>query len=288
MTTIGYIYADNKLLPEDRVFLNVAREKNIKVIIFPSARFLNLARVKNLAKKCDIVLNNSAEQESLEIAKVIEMAGTPIVDPTRSLYYFEDKWMFYVHCKKHNIPTPETYLLPMSISQCYEPIERLIKKSGAVIIKNIFSDNGQFVDRAKTVKQAIEMVKKFHKGDRAPLIAQEYIKAAHKVYRVMVLDGKVVQAVIKKSKSWKCTGRFTKGDVPTFRVTPKLERICVKISRILNIPWCGIDLMRKGREWVAIEANSSPGMDFVSGDIEGLYKQLLKYLVAISEKWWKL
>ncbi|MEK7211032.1 MAG: ATP-grasp domain-containing protein [Patescibacteria group bacterium] len=288
MTTIGYIFADNKLLPEDRVFLNLAREKNIKVIVFPSARFLNLARVKNLARKCAVVLNNSAERESLEIAKVIESVGTPIVDPTRSLYFYEDKWMFYVHCKKHNIPTPETFLLPISISQCYEPLERLIKKSGAVIIKNIFSDNGKFVDRAKTVKQAVEMIRKFRKGDRAPLIAQEYVKAAHKVYRVMVLNGKVVQAIIKKSNNWKCTGRFTKGDVPTFRVTPKLEKMCVRISKILNIPWCGIDLMRKNREWTAIEANSSPGMDFISGDIENLYKQLLKYLVSISEKWWKL
>ena len=288
MTTIGYIYADNKLTAEDRVFLSLAREKNLKVIIFPAARFMNPARIRNLAKKCDVVLNNSAEPESLEIAKVIEEAGTPIVDPTRSLYYFENKWMFYIHCKKHNIPTPEVYLLPMAISQCYEPIERLIKKSGAVVIKNIFSDNGKFVDRAKTVKQAIELIRKFRKGDRAPLIAQEYIKAAHKVYRVMVLDGKVVQAVVKKSKSWKCTGRFTKGDSPTFRVTPKLEKMCVKISKVLNIPWCGIDLMRKGREWVAIEANSSPGMDFIGGDIEGLYKQLLKYLISISEKWWKL
>jgi glutathione synthase/RimK-type ligase-like ATP-grasp enzyme len=286
--TIGYIYADNRLTHEDRLFLSLAREKNLKVIIFPAARLLNLSKIKNLAKKCDIVLNNSAEPEALEIAKVIEVEGAPIVDPTRSLYFYEDKWMFYVHCKKHGIPAPETYLLPNYISQCYWPIERLIKKSGAVIIKNIFSDNGQLVDRAKTVKSAIEMVKKFWKYDRAPLIAQEYIHDSHKVYRVMVLNGKIVQAIIKKSKSWKCTGRFLKNDAPTFYVTPKLEKMCIKISKVLNIPWCGIDLMRKGREWVAIEANSSPGMDFIGKDIEGLYKHLLQYLVSISEKWWKL
>lgn len=287
MVTIGYIYADNKLTKEDWIFLNLAREMGIRIHLFPSAKFVDIARIKKSAKKCGVVLNNSAEEESLEIAKIIEFAGTPVVDPTRSFYFCEDKWMFFVHCQKHGIPTPKTYLLPASISQCYEPVERLIKKSGAVIIKNIFSNNGKFVDRAKTVKQAMEMIKKFRKGDRSPLIAQEYVKNSHKVYRVMILDGKIAQAVVKKSKNWKCTGRFIKGDLPTFHVTPKLKKMCVKISKVLNIPWCGIDLMRKGRNWVAIEANASPGMDFIGGNMEKLYRDLLKYLVSISQKWWK-
>lgn len=282
MVTIGYIYAEYKLTSEDKLFLKLAREGGAKVVVFPATQFISPEKIKNLAKKCNIVLNGSAEQESVEIAKMIEEAGTQVVDPSRSLYYHEDKMMFYVHCRKKHILTPKTYLLPIFINQCREPIKRLIKKNGAVVIKNILSDNGQFVDRAKTVKQAIALVKKFRKRDRAPLIAQEYIKAAHKVYRVTVLDGKVVQSVIKKSKNWKCTGRFVKGDAPVFRVTPKLEKICVKIAKILKIPWCGIDLMRRGREWVAIEANTCPGMDFVARDVEGLYGQLIKYLISAA------
>jgi ribosomal protein S6--L-glutamate ligase len=288
MTTIGYIYADNKLLAEDRAFLNLAREAGARTILFPSAKFMTAEQIRALAKKCDIVLNNSAEEESLEVAKTIEAAGTPVADPTRSFYFCEDKWMFYTHCRRLRIPTPRTYLLPFAIGQCYEPIDRLIKKSGAVVIKNIFSNNGKFVDRAKTVKQAVNMIKKFRKGDRAPLIAQEYVKNSHRVYRVMVLNGKVVQAVVKKSKHWKCTGRFLKDEAPSFRVTPKLVRMCVKISRVLNIPWCGIDLMRKGRSWVMIEANSSPGMDFIENDMKKLYKSLLNYLLSVSKQWWKL
>lgn len=291
MTTIGYIYADNKLLPEDRMFLNLAREAGARTIIFPSARFMTAERMRALAKKCDVVLNNSAEEESMEVAKTIEAAGTPVVDPTQSFYFCEDKWMFYTHCRRLGIPTPKTYLLPFALYQCYEPVERLLKLSGAVVIKNIFSSNGNFVDRAKTVKQAMEMIKKFRQGDHSPLIAQEYIKNSHKVYRVTVINGKVAQAVIKKSKSWKCTGRFLSAPAPAFAVTPKLEKMCVKISKALNLPWCGIDLMRKGQSWVMIEVNSSPGMDFmgIMGiEQKKLYKLLLRYLIDISQKWWKL
>lgn len=282
--TIGYIYGDKKLTDEDKLFLQLAIEKKIKVVIIPSNKFLTAEKIIILGKKCDIVLNSSAELESVEIAKIIEKSGVPVIDPTYALFYKEDKMLFYIYCKRHKIPTPKTYLLPMYVNPCREPLDKLIKQSGAVVIKNIYSDNGKFVDRAKTVKQALALVKKFRKGDRAPLIAQEFIKASHKVYRVTVIDGKVVQGAIKKSKHWKCTGRFIKGDTPPFHITSKLEKMCVKISKIMNLPWCGIDLMRKGNSWVAIEANSSPGMDFISCDTERMYQSLLKYLMSVAQE----
>lgn len=282
MISIGYIYATAKLIEEDKVFLRLAREAGVKIILFPAAKFLSFERMKNLAKKCDIVLNNSAEPEALEMAKTVEAAGARVLDPTNSLYFFENKWMFYVHCRKHNIPTPKTYLLPQLLPQCYKPVELLIKKTGYVIIKNIMTSNGNFVDRAKTIKQAIEIIKKFRKKDGAPLIAQEYIKEAHRVYRVMVLDGKITQGVIKKSKNWKCTGRFAKHEA-TFSVSPKLKQMCLKISKILKIPWCGIDLMRRSGKWVALEANATPGMDFIGGQTKELYQNLIQYLISSAK-----
>ncbi len=286
--TIGYIFANIKFFPEDKIFFNLAKEKNIKIILFPSARVLPEITIKKLAKKCDVVINNSAESEAYEIAKIIEMAGIPVVDPTSSLYYFENKWLFYILCKNNGIPTPHTVLLPKILRNCYQPIKRILRKNGAVIIKNIMSDNGQFVDRAKTLPAAIACIKKFHKGDRAPLIAQEYIKQSHKVYRTLVIGNKVVQGAIKSSKHWKCTGRFIKGDCKKFYVTPKLAHLSVKIARLTKIPWCGIDFMRKNNEWIAIEANSSPGMDFIENDIPIVYKYLLNYLITMYEKWWKI
>jgi glutathione synthase/RimK-type ligase-like ATP-grasp enzyme len=64
--------------------------------------------------------------------------------------------------------------------------------------------------------------------------------------------------------------------------------MCIKISKVLNLPWCGIDLMRKGQSWVMIEVNSSPGMDFVETGTKKLYKLLLQYLIDVSQQWWKL
>lgn len=281
--TIGYIYGNKNLTREDRLFLKLARKEGARVITFSSMRYTSPERIGISAGKCDVVFNASADLIAVEIAKIAEYAGAAVLDPTHSLYYCEDKMMFYVRCTKNKILTPKTYLLPLPMHKCRKPIRRLIKTCGAVVIKNVLADNGEFVGRAKTVDQALALIKKFRKRDLAPLIAQEYIHTSRNVYRVMVLDGKVVQGVVKKSKHWKCTGEFVHGDAPVFHVTPALSDMCIKIAQTMNLPLCGIDLMRKKNGWIAIEANSCPAMDFVKQDMKHLYEQLVVYLVRMAK-----
>lgn len=279
MLTIGYIFGNKELTYEDKLFLRLTRKTGARVVTFPSMRHISPRQIVNKSARCDVIFNGSADLIAVEIAKIAEYAGALVLDPTQSFYYCEDKMLFSVICAKHDIPTPKTYLLPMPIHKCREPIRRLIRAHGAVVIKNIMADNGEFVGRAKTVVQALELIKRFRKRDLAPLIAQEYIHASRNVYRVMVLDGKVVQGVVKKSRHWKCTGEFVRGDAPVFHVPPPLEEMCVKIAQVTNLPLCGIDLMRKNDTWVAIEANSCPGMDFVKQDMARLYERLIAYLI---------
>ena len=282
MMTIGYIYGNKKFTSEDRLFLRLARAQNLSVVTFPSLRFMSPEQIFKKAGRCDVILNASADLVAVEIAKIAEYAGVPVVDQTRSFYYCEDKLLFSLICEKNNIPTPKTFLLPLSLHKCRTPIKKLVHEHGAVVIKNIFADNGEFVARAKTVTQALALIKKFRKKDLAPLIAQEYVHASRNVYRVMVLNNRVVQGIVKKSKHWKCTGDYVRGDAPVFHVPPSLAALCVKIAQVTDIPWCGIDLMKKGDAWLALEANSCPAMDFVEHDMKRLYQQLLVYMVLVA------
>lgn len=280
---IGYIYIANRITPEERALFDYAKRWRVKIIPINAVKCQSPLQLSRIAKKCRVAILNSAEPMAMEMAKVLEYYGTKILDSTNAFYYSENKWMFYVKCRRHKIPVPRTILIPYNIRNARKELKQLLK-SGAIIIKGVDTSNGDFVERAKNIKQAMSLIKKIRGKTHAPIIAQEYIKNCHKVYRVLIIGDKVVQSIIKRSKGWKCTGAYLYDYIPNFTPTPKLKKMCLKMTRFLNLPWCGIDVMRKNNQWVFIEANSSPGMEFLDDDMPKMYQELLKYVVKMDRK----
>ena len=68
-----------------------------------------------------------------------------------------------------------------------------------VVIKRIQGFHGDFVDKGDNTDEAIAVIKRFwEKGDdHFPILAQEFIDSPS--YRVVTIDGEVVQTAIKKS-----------------------------------------------------------------------------------------
>lgn len=281
---IAYIYVSKRITPEEKTLFEYAKRWRIKIIPINANKHYSEKKLSLIAKKCRTGILNSAEPMSLEMAKVLEYYGTKMINPTHSFCYSEDKWMFYVKCRRHCLPTPHTILIPYNIVNARDELKKLILKSGAIIIKRVDSDNGNCVEKAKNVKEAMKIIKKIRNRIHVPIIAQEYIKDCHKVFRVLTVGDKIVQSIYKRSKGWKCTGNYFRDDSPIFKVTPNLKKMCQRAARFLNLPWCGFDLMRKNNGWVFIEANSSPGMNFIDEDIPRLYQELLKFVVKTERK----
>jgi glutathione synthase/RimK-type ligase-like ATP-grasp enzyme len=281
---IAYIYASKRITPEERAIFDYARRWRIKVLPINAVRHYSEKKLSLIAKKCRTAILNSAEPMSLEMAKVLEYYGTKIIDPTHSFYYSENKWMFYVKCRRHRLPTPRTILVPYNIVNAREELKKFILKSGAVIVKRVDSDNGDCVEKAKNVKEAMKIIKKIRNRVHVPIIAQEYIRECHKVFRVLIVGDKIIQSIYKRSKGWKCTGNYFRDNAPTFKVTPSLKKMCLRAARFLNLPWCGFDIMRKNGGWVFIEANSSPALNFITEDIPRLCQELFKFAVKTERK----
>ncbi len=281
---IGYIFCDKKMGKDEKLFLKLAKKKNIELVLFNIAKEIDDEQIEKDIKKCDIIFNNSAEEFAIELIKTAEALGKRVVDSSKAYYYIEDKWLFFLECRKNNIPTVETNLLSGNI----EFIKKELKKFShwPVVLKRVEGACGEYVSKADNIEEAIRVIRHFWKkgSERLPIIAQELIDSPS--YRVTIIDGEIVQTAIKENKSgWKCTGVYTYlNHFKKFKVNPKLEKLIKKIVKLADIKVCGIDLLKKGNQWLFLEINAEPSFDFFEYEREKLISKVLDFLKKEANK----
>lgn len=276
---IGYIFCEKKLGKDELAFLRIAKQRNVDLIMFNISKYFDDNALKKRAKLCKVIFNNSAEDFAVEYTKMLEEMGKKVIDSSKAFYYTEDKWMFYLKCKKNNIPTPKTILLPENITIAKNRLKKF--NHWPVILKRIAGTMGEYVAKADNMDEAVDIMEKFWKkgSDRIPIIAQQFIKS--KSYRITLIDGEIVQTATKDNKGWKSTGVYQK-EHHKFRVGSRLKKIAEKTALMSGIKVCGIDLMRKGTKWFVVEVNSQPSLDFFPDEREKLIEKVFDLLIKES------
>lgn len=280
--TIGILSCSREIEKEGKLFLELAKKKEVKVILINISDKFDMSSFKRKVKQCDIIYCSVWDDFSVELTKTIEEWGIKILESSNSYYYTEDKWMFYVKCKKNNVPVPETILLSENINNA----KRELKQFGRwpVILKRINGTMGEYVGKAKGMVEAEQLIKKFWKkgSEKLPIIAQEFVKSPS--YRVTVIGNKIVQTALKKNNAgWKATGVYAK-TFGHFEVDKKLERIIKKTVKFLDIKVCGIDMLKKEGKWLLLEVNGQPSLDFFEEEQEKLTEQVLNLLIKTAEE----
>jgi RimK family alpha-L-glutamate ligase len=272
---IGYIFASKTLEKEDKMFIRLAKKRGIDLVMFNFFRKVDEDEFESKIKKCDLVYNNTAEDFVIESLKTVEELGKKVIDTSKLFYYTEDKWMFYVKCREHRIPTPDTILLSNNMNIARAELKEFGK--WPVVLKRVYGTMGRFVEKADTPGQALRVIKKFWEMDcdKLPIIAQEFIPSPS--YRVTIIDKKIVQTAIKKGKSWKRTGVYGK-KFERFRIDNSLKAILNRVIDVTKINICGVDLLKKGDKWLVVEVNSDPGLDFIERDHAKLVGLVLDFL----------
>ena len=280
--TLGYIYYGARLGGDEVAFMKLAKKKKIDLVLIDAAKDVNEEELKNKIANCDVIFNNSAEDFATEIVKTIEEMGKKVVESSKRFYYDEDKWMFFLKCQKHKIPTPETILLSENLNLARKELEDF--GQWPVILKRVEGTCGEFVDKADNLRQAERIIKKFWKkgSQRLPIIAQEFIDT-HICYRATIIDSKIVQTAIKESKGWKQSG-ISVYSKKKFPVDEQLNDIVRKISRGFKISIYGIDLFKKDGKWIVLEINAEPAFDFFLKERNQMLSRVMDFLIQKAKK----
>lgn len=278
---IGYIFYGTKFGVDETNFLKLAREKNVKLVMFNIYKKIDLKKWKKKAKSCEIIYNNSGEEKAIKYVKLFEKWGCRVIESSRSYYREENKWGIYLRCKKNKIPTPRTTLLPNNIESSLKKLQSF--DEWPVILKKIYGCQGTFVSKAENIEQAEEILKRFNKSANTtwPTIAQRFVPSPS--YRVLTIDKKIVQTAIKDKGSWKKTGVYTK-TFKKIKMTKSLYRVVKKIIKNSEIRVCGIDLLKRNGRWYILELNGQPCLGFFEEERKMLINKILNLLIKEIEQ----
>ncbi len=278
---IGYVYNEQSLGEDEKLFIKVAKKKGIELVFFNIEDELNEREIEEKAKRCKIIYNNSEDLLALELVKTFEELGKKVVETADTFYYSEDKWMFFLRCKENKIQVPETVLIPSNLKNVKQELEKF--NQWPVVLKRIDKSRGRFVEKADNIEEAIAIIKKFWRksSERIPIIAQEFVKSY--CYRVFAIEGKIVQVALKEGSGWKLTGEYAKR-FWRFKPDIKLKKIVKKIAKMTNTKVIGVDLLKKRNNWLALEVNSSPDFAFFASEREELIGKVLNFLKKEAQK----
>jgi len=285
---LGMIYVEQDKKTDKKLFESL--QKKFDLVLFPVQKDIDYAEMKRRVVGVSLILNNACywpiTYDSLEIAKMFEGMRKKVIDSTSSLYYHEDKWMFYQTCLKHNLPTPTTYFIPFDILSSPGKLKEIIS-SGPLVFKSVLSEMGKAVKRAMDYQEALKVIHNLHKTtEHMPVIAQRYVPHGKVSYRVTMIGNKISQAIVKYGKNWKEGKLFYKNEkYRLFKPDKKLAALCKRTAKAFEIDWCGIDLMKDSDgNWYLIEINSCPGMDFIVKDIDRVNNELVNYLLKMHNR----
>ena len=219
------------------------------------------------------------------IAKKLKMQGIKIW-PDAGAVDFADKFFTNMFFSAINIPTPRTVLIN---SYHLNTIADKVGGWPCVIKKNV-STVGKFVEIVNNEQEAREFIENaFDKAkenilplNRLRFLLQEFIQeSAGTDYRVLCVEDKILGAIKREAQEGFKSNVSLGGKATQVEVDEKLRDYSRKIMKEGKLFYAGIDFMKRGDDYLAIEVNTSAqfkGFEEATGVnvAEEIINQLLK------------
>jgi RimK family alpha-L-glutamate ligase len=183
----------------------------------------------------------------------LERLGVQVVNSASAIEQTVDKYYTSFLLADAGIPTPRTLAtedLDAALTACRE--------IGDVVLKPIFGSEGKGMVRISDEETAYRVLRAWELN-RYIYYLQEYIPHFQEDIRAFVAGGRVIAAMRRRGTGWKTN--FSRGaEVEQAELDSEMEVLAIQASRVFNLDYAGVDLMRAedGRVYV-VEINSIPG-----------------------------
>lgn len=194
------------------------------------------------------------------VIRQLEMMGVFCVNDSVAITRARDKLRSLQLLSKKGIGLPIT-----GFAHALDEIKDLIKMVGGppLVIKFLEGTQGIGVILVETTKAARSVLEAFL-GLKVNIMVQEYIKEAEGAdLRCFIIDGKVVAAMKRKSKSpEEFRSNLHRGGVATsVELTVEETAMAVEAAKIIGLNVAGVDIVRSDRGPLIMEVNASPGLE---------------------------
>lgn len=234
-------------------------------------------RLITLAEKYDFCIYLDKDKY---LSYALEKSGLRLFNSHAAIQACDDKALTFLQLANCQIPMPKT--LPGLL--CYDPTARVSADTCEVlerelgypmIAKHCFGSLGKFVYKIDNRPQLESMCEQLK---CTPHLFQKYIsESAGKDIRVIVIGGEPVAAMKRQSKG-DFRSNIELGGVGTpVEIDEKLHTLCQKVANLLQLDYCGIDILYGKNGYLLCEVNSNAffgGIEGVTGiNIAKLYAE---------------
>lgn len=191
------------------------------------------------------------------IVRQFEMQGVYTTASSIAINRSRDKFRSYQLLAKAGVGIPKTVFASETAD-----LDDVVEKAGGVplIIKVARGTHGNGVVLAETRKAAQAVMQAFY-VEGVSFLVQEFVKeSAGSDIRAFVVGNRVIASYRRQSLDDDFRSNLHQGgEGRVVKLTEEEEKTAVKAAKAMNLPICGVDMMRSERGPLVLEVNSSPG-----------------------------
>ncbi len=202
-----------------------------------------------------------ADYHNLSLLKQLEAQGVLCLNRASTLMKTNDKLSTLQLLLAHGIAVPKTLLLSFPYD-----LDFIKKEFGyPVVIKVIDGAKGDgvaLIDSQKNMENMLQMFEATRIQEK--VLIQEFIESSKgRDVRVLIVNYQPVAAMLRsnmKQDGFK-SNYSAGGSVESFALTPEIEELTIRVSKILDLNIGGLDLLFTEDGFKICEANSIPGFE---------------------------
>lgn len=205
------------------------------------------------------------------ISQMLEKRGMRLFNGHQAIVDCDDKALTFIRLANSGVPMP----LTLSGLLCFTPDEKVspatldkIEKTLGypLIAKACFGSLGKDVYK---IDNRAELEAIAEKLKCKPHLFQQFIKeSAGRDIRVIVIGGKVAAAMLRTSQTDFRSNIELGGSGSAIEIEETLKQTCEKVASLLNLDYCGIDVLIASDGYRICEVNSNAffgGIEKVTG-----------------------
>ena len=193
------------------------------------------------------------------VVRQFEMTGAQVLNTAQAIVQSRDKLFAHQLMAMHKLPTPDT-----AFASSHNDTEDLIKMVGGtpLVIKFLRSTQGKGVVLAENRKAAVALIEALRNAEASFLVQQFVSESAGQDLRCIVLDGKVIAAMVRRSVSGDFRANLHQGGIALeTKISPEERKLAIKAASKLGLKFAGVDILRSSKGPLLLEVNSSPGLE---------------------------
>lgn len=244
----------------------VAEARGHEVVVVNYAKcFITMERSKPVVyfkgkplDKFDAIIPRIAQSYTMygtAVVRQFEMQGSFTTASSIAINRSRDKLRSYQIMARQDVGIPKTVFARETAD-----LDEIVELAGGapLIIKVARGTHGNGVVLAETRKAAKAVMQAFY-VEGVNFMVQEFVEeSAGTDIRALVVGGRVVASIERQSLDDDFRSNTHQGGVgKAVKLTPEEEKTAIKAAKAMNLPVCGVDMMRSKDGPKVLEVNSS-------------------------------